>query len=114
MEARAGQQWQEKIHLLEVTQRETEMKIKELQGGNAASADQNAILSPAQEKALEEYRKTLAQLGKELKQVRKNLRRDTDALEFWTKVGNIATVPAFVAFSGLGLATVKSRKRSAR
>jgi ABC-type uncharacterized transport system involved in gliding motility auxiliary subunit/ABC-type transport system involved in multi-copper enzyme maturation permease subunit len=111
MQVRAGKQWQEKISVLESKQRETEQKIKELQ---AANGQQSSILSPAQEKALDDYQKTLVQVGKELKQVRKNLRRDTDALEFWTKVGNIATMPALVAFSGLGLAAIKTRRRGIR
>jgi ABC-type uncharacterized transport system involved in gliding motility auxiliary subunit len=109
MQARAGKQWQEKISLLETKQRETERKIKDLQSFNG---QQSTILSPAQEKAVDDYQKTLVQVGKELKQVRKNLARDTEALEFWTKVGNIATMPALVAFSGLGLAAVKTRRRT--
>ncbi len=111
MQARAGKQWQEKISLLETKQRQTEQKIKELQ---AANGQQSSILSPAQEKALDDYQKTLVQTGRELKQVRKNLQRDTQALEFWTKVGNIATMPALVAFSGLGLAAIKTRRKGAR
>src|SRR5262249_57668323 len=110
-EGRAGKQWEGKISVVESKQRETEQKIKELQ---AANGQQSSILSPAQEKALDDYQKTLVQVGKELKQVRKNLRRDTDALEFWTKVGNIATMPALVAFSGLGLAAIKTRRRGIR
>jgi ABC-type uncharacterized transport system involved in gliding motility auxiliary subunit len=111
MQAKAGKQWQEKISVLETKQRETERQIKELQ---AANGQQNSILSPAQEKALDDYQKTLLQVGKELKQVRKNLARDTEALEFWTKVGNIATMPALVAFSGLSLAAIKTRRRTSR
>ena len=45
------------------------------------------------------------------RQVRKNLRRETDALEFWTKVLNIGTMPVLVAISGLGLAVLKSRRK---
>ena len=112
MQVKAGKQWQEKILLLETRQREIEQKIKELQAANGSQ--QTTILSPAQEKALDEDQKTLLQVSKELKQVRRNLRRDTDALEFRTKVGNITTVPALVAFSGLGLAAVKTRRRGAR
>jgi len=112
MQAKAGKQWQEKILLLETRQREIEQKIKELQAANGSQ--QTTILSPAQEKALDDDQKALVQVGKELKQVRRNLQRDTDALEFWTKVSNIAAVPALVAFSGMGLAAVKTRRRGGR
>jgi ABC-type uncharacterized transport system involved in gliding motility auxiliary subunit/ABC-type transport system involved in cytochrome c biogenesis permease component len=113
MQASAAKQWREKIQVLETQQRETELKIKELQAANSTGA-QNTILSPAQEKALEDYQRNLTQVAKDLKQVRKNLRRDTDALEFWTKVTNIAGMPAIIALSGVCLATVKSRRRGAR
>jgi ABC-type uncharacterized transport system involved in gliding motility auxiliary subunit/ABC-type transport system involved in cytochrome c biogenesis permease component len=111
MEAKAGRQWEEKVHLLENQQRETEQRIKDLQTHNAAGQDQAQILSPAQEKELQQYQKILSQVGKDLKQVRKNLRRQTDALEFWTKVLNIGTMPILVAVFGLGLALVRSRRQ---
>jgi hypothetical protein len=53
-------------------------------------------------------------VNKELKQVRKNLRKDTDALEFWTKVVNIGAMPVVVAASGLILAIVKPRRKPAK
>ena len=46
--------------------------------------------------------------------VRKNLRQDTNALEFQTKVINIGTMPVVVMMSGLGLAVFKTRRRAAR
>ena len=45
-----------------------------------------------------------------LKVLRKNLRVETDALEFWTKVINIGLVPLLVALAGLGLALAKRRR----
>jgi ABC-type uncharacterized transport system involved in gliding motility auxiliary subunit len=113
LETKAGQQWQEKILLLETRQRETEQKIRELQTAHpTGGGNQNLILSPAQEKALEDYRQGLVRVGKELKQLRKNLRRDTEQLEFQTKVVNIGGMPMVVAISGLGLAVIKTKRRS--
>jgi ABC-type uncharacterized transport system involved in gliding motility auxiliary subunit/ABC-type transport system involved in cytochrome c biogenesis permease component len=114
MEAKAGKQWQEKIQVLETRQREMDQKIKQLQARNETSGNQSLILSPQQEKELEKYHKGLGEVTRDLKQVRKNLRRETDALEFWTKVVNIAAMPIFVALSGLVLAVVKSRHRAPR
>jgi len=42
------------------------------------------------------------------------MRRDTDALEFWTKISNISGVPIVVALSGVCLAITKTRRRSAQ
>jgi ABC-type uncharacterized transport system involved in gliding motility auxiliary subunit len=42
--------------------------------------------------------------------VRKNLRRDAEALVFWTKVANIALVPLLVALAGLIVALVRRRR----
>jgi hypothetical protein len=44
--------------------------------------------------------------------VRKNLRMDTEALEFKTEVINIGAMPALVAMSGIGLAMARSRRRT--
>jgi len=112
MEARAGKQWEEKLRDLENQQRDMDLKIKELQahGGN----DQNAILTSDQERELEKYQKAMAKVSHELKQVRANLREDTGALEFKTKVVNIAAMPFVVTISGLGLAAARARRRRVR
>ena len=112
MEAKAGRQWEEKVAVLEAKKREMEKKIRELQAQNESGKD--LILSPAQEKELEGYQQGMIDVGKDLKQVRKNLRKDTDALEFQTKVINIGTMPALVALSGLFLAILKSKRRGAK
>lgn len=114
MEAQAGRQWQDKIRVLEAKQREMDQKIKELQARSDNGANQSLILSPEQEKDLEQYQKALVEVSRDLKQVRKNLRRQTEALEFWTKVINISAMPIFVAISGLALAVVKARRRAPR
>ena len=51
---------------------------------------------------------------KDLKELRKNLRVETDMLEFLTKVINIALVPLLVAVAGLLLALAKRRRVRAR
>ena len=114
MEAKAGKQWQEKIRVLETRQREMDQKIKELQARNESGGNQSFILSPAQEKELEKYQKSLVEVSRDLKQVRKNLRRETDAMEFWTKLVNIGAMPIAVALSGLVLAVIKARRRAPR
>jgi ABC-type uncharacterized transport system involved in gliding motility auxiliary subunit len=114
MEATAGKQWEEKVRVLETRQRETKRKISELETHKEGGQEQQLILSPEQQKELDDYVKSAAEVNKELKEVRKNLRKDTDALEFWTKVVNIGAMPALVAASGLLLAVIKPRRKPAK
>ncbi len=114
MEASAGRQWEEKVKELETKQRETERKIIDLQTHKEGTPDEKDILSPEQQKELDNYQQTRAEVKSKLKQVRKNLRKDTDALVFWTKVANIGAMPVVVAASGLVLAVVKRKRRTAK
>ena len=111
MEAKAGREWEDKVKELEARRDETERKISELQAAKAGN-DQKFILSPEQQKELENYQKTVADSNKDLRLTQKKLRKETDALEFWTKVMNIGTMPVLVAATGIVLAIYK-RKRTA-
>ncbi|HEY6226693.1 MAG TPA: Gldg family protein, partial [Verrucomicrobiae bacterium] len=113
METKAGKQWQEKIRVLESRQREMDRKIKELSARNE-NANQAFILSPEQEQVLEKYQKELVDVTRDLKAVRKNLRRETDALAFSTKLINISAMPMFISVSGLLIALIKARRRAPR
>ena len=114
MEAQAGKEWEQKAQVLEARQREMEQKIMELQTPAAEGQQQDIILSPEQQKELEQYQKVHIELARDLKEVRKNLRKDTDALEFRTKVINIGAMPLLVAVSGLGLAGIKIKRRTVK
>ncbi len=111
METRAGKQWEQKVLVLENKQREMDQRIKELQTRDG-NQSQDVILTPQQEQELAKYQKGLAEVSRDLKQVRKNLRKDTEALEFQTKVINIAAMPFAVALSGIGLAFVRSHRKT--
>jgi ABC-type uncharacterized transport system involved in gliding motility auxiliary subunit len=111
MEAKAGRQYEAKVKELEDSKAETERKISELQSQKSGN-EQRFILSPEQQKELENYQKTVADANKELKSVRKKLAKDTDALEFWT--ANIGAMPALVALTGIVLAVVKRKRTAAK
>jgi ABC-type uncharacterized transport system involved in gliding motility auxiliary subunit len=113
MQAKAGREWETKLKELEDSKAETERKISELQSHKSGN-EQRFILSPEQQKELENYQKNVADANKELKTVRKKLAKDTDALEFWTKVANIGVVPALVAITGVVLAVVKRKRTAAK
>jgi ABC-type uncharacterized transport system involved in gliding motility auxiliary subunit len=112
MEMRAQQSYLGKIKELEDSLNKAQEKLQELQ--KSRSGGQATILTPEQQAEIENFRKASAETRKDLKEVRKNLRVETDTLEFWTKVVNIALVPLLVAIAGLVLALIQRRRMRAR
>jgi ABC-type uncharacterized transport system involved in gliding motility auxiliary subunit len=109
LEAEAAKQYFGKIGALEQDLQKTSEKLQALQGGKGA-AGSGQILTAEQQAELERFRKSVAQTRKELKAVRKNLRKDSEALAFWTKVVNIALPPLIVALIGIGVAVLRRRR----
>jgi ABC-type uncharacterized transport system involved in gliding motility auxiliary subunit len=110
LEAEAQKQYMGKIQGLEDELQKTTAKLQELQKSQGGKAQ--TILSPDQQAELERFRKTVAETRLALKEVRKNLRQDAEALVFWTKVANIALMPLLVALAGLLVAGLR-RSRAA-
>ena len=108
MEAQAQQQYLGKIKELEDSLNETQENLKKLQKSKAGIT--STILTPEQQAELDNFRAKAAETRIALKELRKNLRVETDALEFWTKVVNIGLVPLLVAVAGLALALARRRK----
>ena len=63
---------------------------------------------------MENFRIQAAETRRELKEVRRELRADSEALQFWTKVVNIALMPLLVALAGIALAVVRRRRVTAQ
>jgi ABC-type uncharacterized transport system involved in gliding motility auxiliary subunit len=114
LEAKAGQQWEAKLKELQDERDSTQQKINDLQAAKGGNAQQQMILTPEQQTALAKYQADEAQAGKELRQVQKNLRKDTDSLEAWIRVINIGAMPVLVALTGIVLAVVKRKKTAAK
>jgi len=108
MEARAQQRYLGKIKELEDSLAQAQNKLSGLQ--KQSGPGKAAILSAAQQAELESFRKKAAETRRELKEVRRELRADSEALEFWTKVANIAAMPVMVSLAGLALALVRRRR----
>ena len=75
---------------------------------------QRFILSPEQQQELARFRQKEAEAKKELKQVRKNLRRDVDSMENRLKWINIAAMPVVVSLTGITLAVYKRKRTAAK
>ena len=108
MEARAQQAYLGKIKELENNLTQTQEKLNALQKGRGTGA--GAILTAEQQTELENFRKRAAETRLALKEVRRELRADSEALQFWTKVLNIALMPLLVAAAGVALALLRRRR----
>jgi ABC-type uncharacterized transport system involved in gliding motility auxiliary subunit len=113
MQAAAEESYRSKIKELEGSLQETQTKLNELQA-KKEKGQQRMILSKEQQDEIERFRKKEADAKRELKEVRKNLRKDIDSLENKLKWGNIIGMPILVAAFGIVLAVVKNKRARAK
>lgn len=102
LEQRARDEWQARENTLTATLQETRRRLGELQGQKAKN--QRYILSSEQKEAIAQFQAEERKIGKELKEVRKSLRRDIERLGVWVKVINIGLMPLLVGLVGIGFA----------
>ncbi|HEV2431550.1 MAG TPA: GldG family protein [Burkholderiales bacterium] len=109
LEAEAQKQYFGRIQALEEEKQKTQARLQELQKAQGGVAAKSQILSAEQQAELERFKKTYIETNLALKELRKNLRQDAEALVFWTKVANIALMPLLVAAAGLMVALIRRR-----
>ncbi|WP_440223067.1 GldG family protein [Dokdonella sp. MW10] len=90
---------------------ETERKLVELQ--SAKSQDQAMILSPEQKAELDNFTARKAEIRKELRDVRRSLDADIEALGTKLKFLNIVLMPLLVTLIAAGFAVWQVRRRKA-
>ena len=98
---------QELIAQLEETERRL-VELEESSQGNDA-----LIITDAQREELVEFRQERVRIGKELREVRRQLRADIEALESWLKFANIGLVPILIGITGLAAGLLQLRRRRA-
>lgn len=108
----AEENYRSKIRDLEASLSDTQQKLNELQ--KTKQQGQRFILSPEQQAEVANFRKKEAEMKRELKEVRKQLRRDIDSLENRLKWINIAGMPLLVTVSGISLAVMKRKRTAAK
>jgi ABC-type uncharacterized transport system involved in gliding motility auxiliary subunit len=108
MEAQAAQAYVGKLKELEDSLKQTQDRLQALQ--KSSGPGQGAIMTAEQQKEVEDFRKKAAETRRELKLVRRDLRADSEALQFWTKVANIALLPLLVTIFGIWLGVHRRRK----
>jgi ABC-type uncharacterized transport system involved in gliding motility auxiliary subunit len=112
MQTEAEEKYRATIKDLEKNLADTQQKLNEMQ--SKKEGGQRFILSPEQQNAIQQFRQDEAKVKKNLKDVRKNLRRDIDSLETRLEWINIAGMPFLVTLSGIGLALIKRKKTAAK
>jgi ABC-type uncharacterized transport system involved in gliding motility auxiliary subunit len=113
MQARAQEQYFGRLKALEDELQKTTEKLQSLQKARGAAAKGALIMSPEQQAEIENFRKRVTETRRELKDLRKNLRQDAEALVFWTKVANIALMPLLVILGGLLVFFIKRKRQFA-
>lgn len=108
LEDAASQQWRAKEKELNDKLQDLQMKLGELQ--RTKNKEQQLVLSPEQRREIERFRTQQADIKRELKEVRKNLRQDIEALGLKLKILNIAAVPLGVALFGIVFAAARRKK----
>ena len=93
---------------------QTEQRLVELEQAKQGS-DSSLILSPEQQQELVQFRQEKVAIRKDLRDVRRNLRRDIDSLDTRLKFINIALVPILIGIGGLlvGLWRIHRRRNQA-
>ena len=112
-EAEANARFQAEIAKLEQKLSETQQRLSELQA-QKQDKSQRFILSPEQVKEVSAFEKQEAEARQQLKQVRKELSKDIDALKNRLKWINILAMPVLVSVFGIVLAVVKNKKTGAK
>jgi ABC-type uncharacterized transport system involved in gliding motility auxiliary subunit len=112
LQAEAEGKFRGKIAELENGLSETQARLAAL----AQSKDpaQQLILTPEQEAEIKAFRAREAAAKKELKEVRKTLRREVESLEQRVKWINILAMPLLIAAGGLIIALWRHRRQRAR
>ncbi len=112
MEAEAQKQYFGRLKSLEDELQKTTEKLQELQKARGAATKGALLMTPEQQAEIENFRKRVTETRKELKELRKNLRQDAEALVFWTKLVNIALMPLAVVLAGLTVYSIRRKRVS--
>ncbi len=111
-QAQAEENYRAKIKELEQKLTDAQQKINSLQ--TTKDKNQRFVLSPEQQEEVKKFHREEAQVKKDLKELRKQLRKDIDSLETRLKWINIAGMPFLVTAAGISLAIFKRKKTAAK
>ena len=108
LELRAMRAWQAKEEELSKELVDTRARIQELQQKKGA---QKLLLSREQQVAIETFHRKEADINHQLKEVRKELRRDIEKLGIVVKAVNIAAMPLLLILFGVARTIARRQRR---
>jgi len=112
IETQAEARWMAKLKDLQESRDQAVARLNELQ--QQKNQNQRFIMSPEQQAEIENLRKKEAEVNRELRELRKDLRRDVVSLQHSVEAINIAAMPVAVILAGIGLAMYKRKRTSAK
>jgi ABC-type uncharacterized transport system involved in gliding motility auxiliary subunit len=110
LEQDARRKWQEQERSLTEKLQETRRQLSQLQ--TEKDQDQKLFLSKEQEDAIQRFKDEEMLVNRELKNVRKNLRREIERLGIKVKLANIVLMPVIVVLCGVTYGLRRRGKRS--
>jgi ABC-type uncharacterized transport system involved in gliding motility auxiliary subunit len=103
----AERQYREKEQALEARLKSAQDELAKLQSSGASGI----VMSQKERDAMEQFRSVMLETRRELREVKRALRSDIDALDGWLKFANIALVPLMIVFGGLGYTVLRGAGR---
>jgi ABC-type uncharacterized transport system involved in gliding motility auxiliary subunit len=114
LEQQARQEFQRRLDEAEAAQRATEQRLAELQAGRVAggplSGEAGGDLSPEEQRELGRFLLEAERLGREVRTIRGQLRRDVDQVQATVTGLNLWLAPLLVAAAGVFLFARRSRR----
>ncbi len=111
MQEKAQDKYKQELDELSEKKQSAERKINRLQ--QARGENESMILSPEQQKEIEKFQREVVTSNKQLKELRKKLRKDIDSLKTTIEIINIGLVPLLVALLGILYSIIrKTRSRT--
>lgn len=108
LEKKAQAKWLSREQELVSKADETNRKLREFEQKKDKS--QRFVMSEEQEAEIQRFQEEKHRINKELKEVRRNLRADIEALGTRVKIFNIFMVPMFVSIAGIAYAIYRRKK----
>ena len=107
----AEERFRTKEEVLTTQLRDLQTKLGQLE---KQSDGENIVLSAKDQQEIEKFRADMLAVRRELREVKRELRKDIDRLDGVLKFANIAAVPLLIGIAGIGWAAYRRRRTSVR
>jgi len=114
MQAQAEEASRKELKDLQESAREAQQKLNDLQAAKKDKGQQTYVLSAEQQEEIKKFQERKAQFNRQIREVKKRLKRETEGMETRIKLYNIAGVPFLVAAFGIGLAIYNAQRAKKR